>query len=98
MHFPKNVDEEYFKELTAEKQVTKFIRGFPSKIWQKIRPRNEALDCEVGALSALVSLNVNIDQLAARNQQRMVKEEKVKEKPGTYSPRAHKRGGFVTRW
>jgi phage terminase large subunit GpA-like protein len=47
MHFPRKpeIDEEYFKQLTAEKQITKFVRGFPSKVWMKTRARNEALDC-----------------------------------------------------
>jgi phage terminase large subunit GpA-like protein len=68
MHFPHlaSVDAEYFKQLTAEKMVTKFVRGFPSKQWVKTRARNEALDCEVYALAALTALSANLDQLAER--------------------------------
>lgn len=57
MHFGRKCDDEYFKQLTAEKQVTKFSKGFPTKIWIKVRSRNEALDCEVYALAACTILN-----------------------------------------
>ena len=33
LHFPNDVDEEYFKQLTAEKRVTKWIRGKKSLVW-----------------------------------------------------------------
>ena len=66
MHFCRKCDEEYFKQLTGEKQVTKFSKGFPTKVWVKVRSRNEALDCEVYALSAYTLLNVNMDRLASR--------------------------------
>jgi len=59
MHFSKIFDEEYFKQLTAEKITTKFIRGFPSRVWTKTRARNEALDINVYALAALAILNPN---------------------------------------
>lgn len=63
MHFPKTYDEEYFKQLTAEKIVTKYNKGFASRVWVKTRPRNEALDCRVLAMAALDILNANLDQL-----------------------------------
>ena len=56
-HFPLDRDEEYFDQLTAEKLVTKFRKGFPHKEWQKVRARNEALDCRVYAFAALKILN-----------------------------------------
>jgi phage terminase large subunit GpA-like protein len=43
-HFPDTYDEEYFRQLTAEKKVTKYVKGFPRSEWVKTRPRNEALD------------------------------------------------------
>ncbi len=60
MHFNRNSDEEYLKQLTAEKQVTQFKLGFPTKVWVKVRSRNEALDCEVYALAAVTILNPDI--------------------------------------
>lgn len=68
MHFPMRpeIDEEYFKQLTAEKIVTKFVRGFAAKVWVKTRARNEALDCEAYNIAALASLNANLKQIAAK--------------------------------
>jgi phage terminase large subunit GpA-like protein len=65
-HFPKRMeyDEEYFKQLTAEKLRTKFLKGFPVKYWEKTRARNEALDMRVYALAALDGLKVNLDMRA----------------------------------
>lgn len=56
-HFPRDRDEEYFNQLTGEKLVTRYHKGFPRKEWIKARARNEALDCRVYALAALKILN-----------------------------------------
>ena len=56
-HFPLERDLEYFEQLTAEKLVTRYHKGFARKEWQKTRPRNEALDCRVYAYAALRILN-----------------------------------------
>lgn len=52
-HFPMEYDEEFFAQITAEKQVTRYKKGFPYKEWQATRPRNEALDCRVYATAAM---------------------------------------------
>ena len=39
-HFPAKRDDEYFKQLTAEKQMIKYHKGFPSRVWVKTRTRN----------------------------------------------------------
>ena len=51
-HFPQYGDE-YFKQLTAERLVTRIVKGFPRGSWEK-EPgrRNEALDCRVYARAA----------------------------------------------
>jgi phage terminase large subunit GpA-like protein len=51
-HFPQYGDE-YFKQLTAERLVTRIVKGFPRASWEK-EPgrRNEALDCRVYARAA----------------------------------------------
>ena len=110
MHFPmiESVDEEYFKQLTAEKQITKFTRGFPSKVWVKTRARNEALDAEMYSLAALATLNANLDSLSARIEaqasemrEKPAKDDREPEVPvrssrPKYPPR---RGGWsVNRW
>ncbi len=51
-HFPSKRDEEYFRQLTAEKQVIKYHKGYPTRTWVKTRTRNEALDVRVYAIAA----------------------------------------------
>lgn len=65
-HFPADRDPEYFAQLTAEKLVTRTLRGFPVREWHKTRDRNEAFDCRVYALAALKILNPNIPRLAKK--------------------------------
>jgi len=53
VHLPSWVDAEWLKQLTAEQLVTvKSRRGFSKLEWQKLRERNEALDCRVYARAA----------------------------------------------
>ena len=66
LHFPADVDEEYFKQLTAEKRITKWIRGRKSLAWKQIRPRNEALDVTVYNFAAIYLLNPNFDVIEER--------------------------------
>ncbi|SMX27282.1 Phage terminase large subunit (GpA) [Pelagimonas phthalicica] len=53
-------DPEWFQQLTAERLVTRFVKGFPVREWKKTRDRNEALDCRVYAYAALKILDPNI--------------------------------------
>ncbi len=92
MHFNKNFDEEYFKQLTAEKITTQYSKGFAKRVWVKTRPRNEALDITVYNLSALAILNPNFEKIKAN--QNKPKEEKQTNKP----IRKKSRGGFVNQW
>lgn len=62
-HFPTRYDEAYFEQLTSEKVVTKYRKGFPYRVWEKPKgARNEALDCRVYATAARTSLNIDIDR------------------------------------
>lgn len=71
MHFNQACDEEYFLQLTAEHCITKYNKGFPTKVWvKKDTRRNEALDCEVYALAAYTLLNANMPVLAKKMQAR----------------------------
>lgn len=67
-HFPAHYDEDYFAQLTAEKAITKYVRGFAKRVWIKktASARNEALDCRVLAMVALELLNANIPMIMAR--------------------------------
>jgi phage terminase large subunit GpA-like protein len=53
-HFSQDLGPEFYDQLTSEKQVTRYVRGFPIKEWTK-KPgqRNEVLDCTVYAYAAL---------------------------------------------
>ena len=53
IHLPRGVDAEWVKQLVAEQLITvKTKRGFTRLEWQKLRERNEALDCRVYARAA----------------------------------------------
>ena len=57
-HFPEYATE-YFKQLTAEQLVTKIVKGYPKREWQKTRDRNEALDCRVYSRAAAIALGLD---------------------------------------
>jgi phage terminase large subunit GpA-like protein len=86
-HFPAEYTEEYFKQLTCERIMTKFINGHPQRVWIKAKgKRNEALDCRVYSLAALHILNPNIEILAdelERDAVKAVKKESAQAKPKT---------------
>ena len=53
IHLPKWVESEWLKQVVAEQLVTvRTKRGFAKLEWQKLRERNEALDCRVYARAA----------------------------------------------
>ena len=53
-HFPIGTPDDYFIQLTAEKQTTKYHNGYPKIEWVMTGPHNEALDCEVYAYVAAI--------------------------------------------
>jgi phage terminase large subunit GpA-like protein len=57
-HFPQ-YDREHFEQLAAEQLVTKTVKGYPRREWQKIRGRNEALDCRIYARAAAAHLGLD---------------------------------------
>ncbi|HZC13724.1 MAG TPA: terminase gpA endonuclease subunit, partial [Thermoleophilaceae bacterium] len=64
-HFPQ-YGEDYFRQLTAEKLVTRMHRGFPRQSWEKeTGQRNEALDCRVYARAAAALFG--LDRLGERH-------------------------------
>lgn len=96
LHFSDTLDDEYFRQLTAERIVTRFHKGFKRRSFEKTRPRNEALDCLVYALAAYAILNVNINTLADRA---VSKPEEPKVEQRTPRPLINRpRGGFVNSW
>lgn len=105
-HFPADRDDEYFRQLTAERQVVRYHKGFPHRTWIKTRTRNEALDVRIYAMAALEILNVNLDSVYARfyaNAEKDVDSDAKPEKPhpladSRLSGKARGTGGFANSW
>ena len=95
LHFCMDLDEEFFKQLTSEKRITKFVRGKKSLVWKQIRPRNEALDTLVYNFAAIYILNPNFDTIEAKIEQ---KNTNKPEKPKKTNKIAINRGNFATNW
>jgi phage terminase large subunit GpA-like protein len=57
-HFPR-YSEEYFRQVTAEQLVAKLVKGYRKLEWQKMRERNEALDCRVYARAAAARVGLD---------------------------------------
>jgi len=69
-HFPAGRDSEWYRQLTAEKCLTRFVKGFPKREWIKDSGRrNEALDCRVYAFAAFVTARPQLDKIAYRIKQ-----------------------------
>lgn len=66
LHFAADLDEEYFRQITAEKRITTFTRGKKQMVWKQIRPRNETLDCLVYSFAAIYILNPNWDSIETK--------------------------------
>ena len=72
VHLPK-VDAEYVQQLCAESLITRHDRGgFAHREWQKMRERNEALDCYVYARAAASS--VGLDRFEERHWRELEKQ------------------------
>lgn len=114
-HFPAGRSIEYFRQLTAEKLITRYVKGFPRREWKKQdKARNEALDCRVYALAALILRAPQFDKIAYRLKTRAAE---LREKPTEQEMPAQdptpveadtasktkrrptrRRGGFVNAW
>lgn len=95
MHFNKKYNEEYFKQLTAEKVINTYKNGKHVRIWKKTRARNEALDITVYGLAALSILNPNYKKIK-ENFNLMKKEKQEQKIQKTKS--SIKKGGWVNAW
>jgi phage terminase large subunit GpA-like protein len=69
LHFPLGLPDEYFKQLTAERLVSRYHKGYLRTSWEKdASERNEALDLEVYAYAAAIFAGLtrtNWDRLEA---------------------------------
>jgi len=54
-HFSLELPQEFYEQVTSEKLITKYVKGFPKREWvKKDSTRNEALDCKVYAYAAAI--------------------------------------------
>ncbi|NDG63974.1 MAG: phage terminase large subunit family protein [Planctomycetes bacterium] len=108
LHFHAEASAEYFAQLTAEKQVTKYVRGFPVREWvKKSGARNEALDCAVYAYAALQWLYMRYNRKTIWEQferqlnivDKVSVEPEEKPKPvGRRTPIINRKPSFITGW
>ena len=99
IHFSENLSDEYFKQLTAEKIVTRFHKGFKRREFIKTRPRNEALDCFVYALAAYAIVGINVNSLADRLETQEPSEPQPEAKKTVTQPFVPRVGrNFVNSW
>ena len=100
-NFPSGRANEYFEQLTAEKLVTKYTKGFKRQEFIKIRSRNEALDCRVYGTAALELLSVDLIAQRRAFETRLRKEaiEREKESADTKKKQTgRKKSGFINGW
>jgi len=95
LHFCSDLDEEFFKQLTSEKRVTKYVRGRKTLAWKQIRPRNEALDTLVYNFAAIYILNPNFDSIEHKI---LTQESKPQQKSQNSPQKGINRGNFATSW
>jgi phage terminase large subunit GpA-like protein len=94
VHYYERLDDEFFKQLTAERIVTRYTKGMPKREWVKIRARNEALDMFVYNMAALAILNPNLEKLVKALE---VEKEEVKQPESEPKPSATEKSSANTR-
>ena len=83
IHFHAEAGHEYFKQLTSERQVVRYSKGFAIREWKKkASDRNEALDCFVYSYAALhcLYMRYNRNTIFYQFEKKLGKEAKNNEK------------------
>ncbi len=100
LHFGMAADEDYFKQVTSERQALRYHRGFPIREWvKKAGDRNEALDCLVYGYAAMLLYGRRMNQATMWEQLRVQLEEgkkaplRSRKKAAPAAPSA-----FVSNW
>ena len=96
IHFPGHVDEEYFRQLTSEKRVIKYVRGAKKFQWVKKNNRNEALDTMVYGFAALYILQPNYDRVEDFIQNKKPQREKQTNKHKSLMQQ--RQDGWINNW
>jgi phage terminase large subunit GpA-like protein len=100
LNFGLAADDEYYRQLTSERQALRYHRGFPIREWvKKAGDRNEALDCAVYGYAAMLIYGRKMNQITMWEQLRVQLEEgkkaplrSRKQQPVAAGP------GFVSNW
>lgn len=111
IHFYAEAGPEYFKQLTSERQVVRYVKGFAIREWKKkAGDRNEALDCMVYSYAALnfLYMRFNRHTIFEQFKKNIGKEAKVEPKasqplesekqPMRNRRRLRQPQSFVTNW
>ena len=96
IHLP-HVDAEFIQQLCAEQLITRRDRnGFPIREWQKMRERNEALDCYVYARAAASAAGLDrFDERHWRELERQLGMDDPPDPTTTSTDEATQRGGLA---
>lgn len=100
LNFGLAADDEYYRQLTSERQALRYHRGFPIREWvKKAGDRNEALDCAVYGYAAMLIYGRKMNKATMWEQLRVQLEEgkkaplrSRKQQPVAAGP------GFVSNW
>ena len=103
IHFADHLNDEYFRQLTAEKVVTRYHKGYKKRVFEKIRARNEALDCMVYAYAAYAIIGINVNAFAEKaeaiaQEKQKVADKEVPKRPVRRSFVPPTRKGFANSW
>jgi terminase, large subunit len=103
IHFPADLGQDFYEQLTAERLVTKHVRGMAQRTWVKSpSARNEALDASVYAYAAAVYAGLKRADWAAIRKRLVPRETteapKEKESPAVPKTLRQRGAGFATRW
>tara|TARA_Y100001973_G_scaffold50639_1_gene75125 strand:+ start:386 stop:2269 length:1884 start_codon:yes stop_codon:yes gene_type:complete len=104
LHFHHKLDIEYFNQLTAEKQVIRYVKGFPVREWvKKPSARNESLDTMVYAYAGVHRMYQRKDRRTIWDQleERGLPKSNLKENNDKQTLRSRgkaKKPNFVKQW
>jgi len=90
-HFPvsEQFDDEYFRQLTNEERVPRWVKGKKRFVWDAKSRRNEPFDCSVYSLAAIRILQQHMGANL---------ESKPAEKKPDAKQKKSRKGGFVKNW
>ena len=99
LNFGMAADEDYFKQLTSERQALRYHRGFPIREWvKKAGDRNEALDCAVYGYAAMLVFSRKMNKATMWGQLKAEMEGDKKPKLGSRQKSQPAASSFVSSW